>query len=212
MDPDYSRDGDAPPPPRDVPLVVSNQATVTRVTDHTTDTRWFSPDAMVEMPYGYGEGYFRHLVDTQETVKWNEGAEVFDQGRWNVPEHISFLPWPLQRSVDAGYAPYTHEFVERLRDIEQILFENGSVIPSNVIQECCLCQHYIKERYARHYVLSLDAFDQETQVRWPSIYLHYVTDHRVLPSVMFARIVLERKVDDPEDALVSLHENLDAFE
>ena len=181
--------------PPHIGLVSTRNPEVSRERKHIqTTTEDFSPDSLIETPFGFSEGYFRKFFETQMFIQWEEGEETYSEGLWKKPKKYSNLPWPLVKDPSMPMPIWYEEFIMRLFEVENYLIQKGSIISNNADIGCCLCDFSIGSEQNIDFVLKLDAFDPPTQLRWPSILKHYFVKHRVLPSRMFAQVFLERKL------------------
>lgn len=160
-----------------------------------TTTESFAPDSLIETEFGYAEGYFRRFYETPMIIQWEEGPDVIGEGGlWVREKRHSYLPWPLQRSLDVNMPEWFPEFIERLKSVERYLYAQQSFTRENGDAPCCLCDHVVDYSRNFHFVLGLDAYEETTEIRWPALLMHYLVDHRVLPSRMFSMVLLERKM------------------
>lgn len=178
---------------RRLPLVYSSNPDFNMIQNEADESQeaLFNEDAMIETPFGFGEGYFRHLKVTPEYLKWKTDKEENYEGMWKKEEKYSKLPWPLIKK--GGVPHYFNKFLEKLEKTESNLFQLGSFLPENQEMECLLCNYDVPRSSRGHFVLNLDAYEPKTELRWPSIYYHYLHDHGVLPSRMFVTIFLEHR-------------------
>lgn len=188
-----------PIPDRHIPTFSDNDTTTLTTNFDTTDILWFSPKVCVRTPYGFAEGYFRHSFDIQEIITWNEGEEEYVDGTWTRAKKISYLPWPLCRTPNTPMPNYFVEFVTKLDELEQYLFVNRSYQPEDSDQDCKLCSFIQPSSVNCHFVLDLEAYEESTEFRWPSIYSHYLRAHGALPSQMLVTIILGRKLSVPDE-------------
>jgi hypothetical protein len=193
-------------PDRPVAILRSKVDNIPTDVKYETSDVWFAPDQPMQTQFGYGEGYYRHHFETPETIKWKSGEAIYEQGTWKQPEFSVSVPWPLKFKPDSGAAmpEYLNEFVHKLGILQSNLGAVGSVLPADLDQTCCLCEHVMRMDIACHYLLSLQAFDPPTEMRWPSLYMHYITRHGVIPSKMFATILLERAINVPNGVSQSM--------
>lgn len=156
----------------------------------------FVSEHLIELQWGYGEGFFRHFYETPETLTWEYGkAELDDKGVWTRPKKTIRMPWPMRLAEGEELPEYFSEFLEKLERLETYLDDVGSVSMTGRQIECRFCRHVEQPDEARSYILKLDAFETPTEMWWPSIYWHYLGAHRVLPSRMFAMMVCGRRLE-----------------
>jgi hypothetical protein len=153
----------------------------------------FDPSEPMRLKDGYVEGCYRLNQETVETITWNSDGEQFMEGKWVSPAVTVNVPWPYRYAFDPMPA-YHPEFIDKLSKTQDVLDAYGSYQQSDASFYCCFCNHSIAGRHARFYLLNLTAFRPNRVFRWTSIFLHYLIKHRVLPTRMFARIILEREL------------------
>lgn len=206
MNPDPSVEFEGPPD-RFSPTLTVSQVPIPTSANDETDELWFAPDVMIETEWGYGEGYYRHFFETPETISWSCGKSIInDSGIWERPQKSVHLPWPLKRAVDDNnpMPEYHAAMIGRLQQVQEYLHDSGSFVSDGQDMQCPLCDYEQSARMSGHYLLNLEAFNPPTELRWPTIYKHLLSRHRVLPSKMFATILLEKPIDAPSSA-VSTH-------
>lgn len=193
---EYIRNGPLPPGIADMGQMTCRNPEVSREQSviQTTDED-FAPDSMIETQFGFAEGYFRRFFETPMIIEWEDGeASVSENGVWKRPKKFAHLPWPLQKDPSVQMPVWFNELLHRMVEVEGYLRHKNSYMRENTDGMCCLCDFNIDYTENFHYVLSLDAYTPPTELRWPAILIHYFTAHRVLPSRLFAMVMLERKL------------------
>lgn len=182
--------------PPGIGIVTSRNPEVSRMKQVThTTTEDFSPDSLVETEFGFAEGYYRRFFETPMLIEWNCGETVLGKnGIWEREKKFSYLPWPTLKDDQMPMPEWMNDLLHRLVEVERYLFGMKSVVHNNADAMCCLCDYAIDYSKNYDFVLSLDAFEPPTELRWSVLLKHYFTAHRALPSRMFAMVILERKL------------------
>lgn len=157
-----------------------------------TPDQLFHENAIFATPFGYAEGYYRARYETPETITWEDKnqPQILEEGYWKFQKYISHVPWPL--AYDAAESPaYFPSFLDKLYAAENYLIQTRNFKPETQSRLSCIFCNYRDTRNC-HFSILLSKYQPPVELRWPSIYNHYLIYHKTLPSSFFVNTFLEK--------------------